>query len=226
MLLNRGSGFWSMIPPVVKNLLIINAAVLFITILGGDYMYKQFALYYVGSDFFKPYQFITHMFMHGGTLHLIFNMYALMIFGSSLERVWGGEKFFFYYLVTGLGAAALHSGVLYLETASLMKQALAGSARAAMEYKVLMRTPTVGASGAVYGVLLGYGMLFPNNILRLIFPPIALKAKWFVLIFGAIELWLGLSQKGSNIAHFAHIGGMLFGLILIQYWKKNNRMYW
>jgi membrane associated rhomboid family serine protease len=101
----------------------------------------------------------------------------------------------------------------------------AGNQYALQNIQTLLATPTVGASGAVYGVLLAYGMLFPNNVLQLIFPPIALKAKWFVLIFGALELWLGISNTGGNIAHFAHLGGMLFGFILIKYWKKNNKMY-
>lgn len=221
----RGGGFFTSLPPVIKNLLIINAVMLLVTFLAEDFMYRTFSLFFFESEFFKPYQFITHMFMHGGVLHLFFNMYSLVIFGVVLEHVWGSQKFFLYYMVTGLGAAALHSLVLWIDYSSQVAAFEAGNQYALENIRVLLSTPTVGASGAVYGVLLAYGMLFPNNVLQLIFPPIALKAKWFVLIFGALELWLGISNTGGNIAHFAHLGGMLFGFILIKYWKKNNRMY-
>ncbi|NCB19055.1 MAG: rhomboid family intramembrane serine protease [Bacteroidia bacterium] len=223
--MNRGSGFWGAMPPVVKNLVILNGIMLLITFLTGDFMYEKFALFYIDSPLFKPYQLVTHMFMHGSFIHLFFNMYSLVIFGIVLEQVWGSQKFFLYYMVTGLGAAALHLLVMYIEAGSYQNAAMAGSAIAAQHLEILRLTPTVGASGAVYGVLLAYGMLFPNNVLQLLFPPIALKAKWFVMIFGAIELWMGLSNSGGNIAHFAHLGGMLFGYLLILYWKKKNRMY-
>lgn len=212
--------------PVVKNLIIINAIMLALTFFTGDFMYEKFSLFAFESDLFKPYQVITHMFMHGGFWHLFFNMYTLWIFGCVLERVWGSQKFFFYYLVTGLGAALLHNGVISLEIHSAMNAYNDGVYGAAQKLAILLNTPTVGASGAVYGILLGYGMLFPNNMLQLIFPPIALKAKWFVLIFGLIELTMGLTNSGGNVAHFAHLGGMLFGYLLIRYWKKNNRMYY
>ncbi len=225
MYVYRGQGFWGSMPPVVKNLVILNSIMLLITFLTGDFMYEKFALFYFESPLFKPYQLVTHMFMHGNFVHLFFNMYSLVIFGIVLEQVWGSKKFFIYYMVTGLGAAALHSLVLWLEVSSLEGAYQAGNMMAATGIENLMRTPTVGASGAVYGVLLAYGMLFPNNVLQLLFPPVALKAKWFVLIFGAIELFLGISNTGSNIAHFAHLGGMLFGYFLIVYWKKKNRMY-
>ncbi len=222
---SRGSGFMSNFPPVIKNLVIINVIMLLITTFTGDFMYEKFSLFYFESPFFKPYQFITHMFMHGNFIHLLFNMYSLVIFGVVLEQVWGSKKFFLYYMVTGLGAAVLHSFVLYLDASAQQTAIEAGSMQAAQNLQMLMMTPTVGASGAVYGVLLAYGMLFPNNVLQLIFPPVALKAKWFVLIFGAIELFLGVSNRGGNIAHFAHLGGMIFGYFLIIYWKKNNKMY-
>lgn len=225
MYINRGSGFWGAMPPVVKNLVILNGIMLLITFLTGDFMYEKFALFYIDSPLFKPYQLVTHIFMHGSFIHLFFNMYSLVIFGIVLEQVWGSQKFFLYYMVTGLGAAALHLLVMYIEAGSYQNAAMAGSAIAAQHLEILRLTPTVGASGAVYGVLLAYGMLFPNNVLQLLFPPIALKAKWFVMIFGAIELWMGLSNSGGNIAHFAHLGGMLFGYLLILYWKKKNRMY-
>ncbi len=225
MYINRGRGFWSNMPPVIKNLVIINSIMLLISMITGNFMYEKFALFYFKSPLFKPYQLVTHMFMHGNFVHLLFNMYALIIFGMVLEQIWGSKKFFIYFMVTGLGAAALHSFVLWLEVSSLEGAYKAGDIMASVGIENLMRTPTVGASGAVYGVLLAYGMLFPNNVLQLLFPPVALKAKWFVIIFGAIELFLGISNTGSNIAHFAHLGGMLFGFFLIRYWKKNNRMY-
>ncbi len=214
-----------MFPPVIKNLLIINSLMLLLTYIAGDFMYEKFSLFYVGSPYFRPYQFVTHMFMHGGFVHLFFNMYALVIFGVVLEQVWGSKKFLFYYMVTGLGAAALHSFVLYLDATSQIAAANAGNFAASEALHKLMVTPTVGASGAVYGVLLAYGMLFPNNVLQLLFPPVALKAKWFVMIFGAIELYLALTNSNGDIAHFAHLGGMIFGFILIKYWQKNKKMY-
>lgn len=221
----RGGGFFTSLPPVIKNLLIINALMLVITYFAEDFMYGTFSLFFFESELFRPFQFVTHMFMHGGIFHLFFNMYSLVIFGVVLEHVWGSQKFFLYYMVTGLGAAALHSLVLWIDYSSQVAAFEAGNQYALQNIQTLLTTPTVGASGAVYGVHLAYGMLFPNNVLQLIFPPIALKAKWFVLIFGALELWLGISNTGGNIAHFAHLGGMLFGFILIKYWKKNNKMY-
>lgn len=214
------------IPPVVKNLIILNVMMFLITLLTGNFMYEKFSLFYFQSPLFKPYQIITHMFMHGGFFHILFNMYTLFIFGSVLENVWGGKKFLLYYLVTGVGAAIIHSLVMYMEASSLAHAMEAGNFLAQEKMFALMRTPTVGASGAIYGLLLAYGMLFPNNVMQLLFPPVALKAKYFVLIFGALELFLGLSDTGSDIAHFAHLGGMIFGYFLIIYWKKNNRMYY
>ena len=222
---NRNSILGSM-PPVVKNLLIINILMYAITALTGNWMYENFALFYFKSPFFKPFQLVTHMFMHGGFTHIFFNMYTLFIFGGVLERVWGSQKFLFYYFVTGIGAALLHLGVMYFQLQGYLADAQAGDLMATANIRALLTTPTVGASGAIYGLLLAYGMLFPNNIMQLIFPPVALKAKWFVLIFGALELLLGLSGRGGNVAHFAHLGGMIFGYFLILYWKKNNRMYY
>ena len=183
-------------------------------------MYQKFALFPFQSPLFKIYQLITHMFMHGGFWHIFFNMYTLMIFGTVLERVWGSNKFLIFYFVTGIGAALCHNAVMDLQIASFInKDNMAMAAQ-------LMRTPTVGASGAIYGVLLGYGMLFPDSVMQLIFPPVALKAKWWVVIFVVIELVTGLTGMGGNIAHFAHLGGMLFGWLLILYWKKKGRLYY
>lgn len=204
---SRFSSVMSNIPPVVKNIIIINVILFLGTLLVKEPMYERLALFPLGSYFFRPYQLVTHMFMHGGFWHIFFNMYTLFFFGCVLERVWGSKKFLLYYFVTGLGAAACHLLVLYLQ----------GNTR---------NIPTVGASGAIYGLLLAYGMLFPNNRLTIIFPiPIVLKAKWFVLIFGCIELLTGFSGISDGVAHFAHLGGMIFGVFLILHWKKKNRMY-
>ena len=213
-------------PPVVKNLIMINVLMYLITVITGNFMYENFALFYFKSPFFKPYQLVTHMFMHGGFTHILFNMYTLFIFGCVLERVWGSQKFLFYYFVTGIGAALLHMGVMYLQLRGYIADYNAGDMFAQSGIQSILVTPTVGASGAIYGLLLAYGMLFPDNIMQLIFPPVALKANWFVIIFGALELLLGLSGRGGDVAHFAHLGGMIFGFFLILYWKKNNRMYY
>lgn len=213
-------------PPVVKNLIIINVIMFIATYIIGDVMYEKFALFFFESPLFKPYQLVTHMFMHGDMWHILFNMYSLFLFGCVLEHIWGGKNFLLFYLVTGIGAALIHSGVMYLEASALESAIENGNVMANIDLTQIYSTPTVGASGAIYGLLLAYGMLFPNNVMQLIFPPVALKAKYFVLIFGALELFLGITNSGGNIAHFAHLGGMIFGYFLIIYWKKNNRMYY
>lgn len=222
---NSRRGFFGNIPDAVKNIIIINVIVWIATALTGDAMYEKFALFYPTSIFFKFWQPITHMFMHGGFWHLFFNMYTLYIFGSVLERQWGTKKFLIFYFITGLGAAALHMGVQAIEAQMWLAQAAEGSHQAQMSLQVLKLTPTVGASGAIYGLLLGYAMLYPDSVLTLIFPPVSLKAKYFVLIFAAIELITGVTGVGGSIAHFAHLGGMLFGWLLMLYWKKNHRLY-
>jgi membrane associated rhomboid family serine protease len=185
------------------------------------------------------------MFMHGGITHIFFNMFALYMFGRVLESVWGGKRFLIYYLVTGLGAAVLHSFVNFIEYQSVVSKLSPDQVAYVKEtgYQIytegknftdpllgklnmILNTPTVGASGAVFGVLLAFGMLFPNTQLMLLFPPIPIKAKYFVIGYGILELYLGFSQPGSNVAHFAHLGGMLFGYFMIKYWNKNsNRFY-
>jgi len=206
---------FSDIPPVVKNLLILNGVMYLITIFVlpnfGIDPYKTLGLFYPTSDYFKPYQILSHMFMHGGFLHLLFNMFALWMFGKILEQVWGPKKFLFYYLATGLGAAFIHMGVMWLQSNYLGQP-------------LYINVPTVGASGAVYGVLLAFGMLFPNTKLMLLFPPIPIKAKWLVLGLAGFALFMGFrNSAGDNIAHFAHLGGMIFGLILILLWKRDTR---
>ncbi|MDE5956037.1 MAG: rhomboid family intramembrane serine protease [Bacteroidales bacterium] len=220
-----GRGFLSNVPAAVRNIILINALVMVMTFLNEDFMIRTFALFYPTSWFFKPWQCITHMFMHGGFWHLFFNMYTLFIFGSVLERVWGAKKFLLFYFVTGIGAALVHTGVEWLQMSHWINEAAEGSAAAAQAIHNLKMTPTVGASGAIYGVLMGYAMLYPDSVLTLIFPPISMKAKWFVLIFGAIELLTGITGTGGGIAHFAHLGGLIFGFLLMVFWKKRHTLY-
>lgn len=224
-------GFLSNIPVATRNLIIINAiAWLFTLVDKSNWMMANFALFYPTSPFFHWWQPVTHMFMHGGFWHLFFNMYTLFIFGCVLERIWGPKKFLIFYFATGLGAAALHIGVEWLETLVYTGQLASGISSAAAALHAINYTPTVGASGAIYGVLVGYAMLFPDSQMTLIFPPITFSAKWFVIIFACIELMTGVFSVtgvtfGSAIAHFAHLGGMLFGWMIVKYWKKKNQMY-
>lgn len=221
---NRG-GILSGIPTAIKHIIIINVLMMLLTLMRENFMYETFALFYPTSPFFHWWQPVTHMFMHGGFWHLFFNMYTLFIFGSVLERVWGTKKFLVFYFVTGLGAALVHTGVEWIQMQSLISKAAEGSSAAMASIHAMKMTPTVGASGAIYGVLMGYAMLYPDSVLTLILPPISLKAKWFVLIFAAIELLTGVTGTGGGIAHFAHLGGLIFGFLLMWYWKKNNTLY-
>ena len=218
-------GFMSNVPTAVKNIIIINVLVMIMTGLRENFMYETFSLFYPTSPFFHWWQPVTHMFMHGGFWHLFFNMYTLFIFGSVLERVWGTRKFLIFYFVTGLGAAAVHTGVEWIQMNHWMAQVAEGSMTAQAQIHALKMTPTVGASGAIYGVLMGYAMLYPDSIMTLVFPPISMKAKWFVLIFAGIELLTGVSGMGGGVAHFAHLGGLIFGFLLIRYWKKRRTLY-
>ena len=218
-------GFMSNVPPAVKNIIIINVLVMVMTSLREGFMFEHFALFYPTSPFFRWWQPVTHLFMHGGFMHIFFNMYAVYIFGSVLERIWGTKKFLIYYFITGLGAALVHTGVEWLQMQYWMTAAAEGSTAALTSIHALKMTPTVGASGAVFGLLMGYAMLYPDSIMTLIFPPISMKAKWFVLIYAAIELLTGITGTGAGIAHFAHLGGLIFGFLLIYYWKKKRTLY-
>ena len=203
---NNGSrgGFMSNVPKAVKHIILINVLMLVLTYLNNPLMSKWFALNPI-SFIWKPWQLVTYMFMHGGFGHLVFNMYTLFIFGSVLENVWGTKKFLTFYFVTGIGAALVNIGVQYLTGSFAL---------------------TVGASGAIYGILMGYAMLYPDSRLTLLFPPVSMKAKWFVLIFAGIELLLGISNNpADNVAHFAHLGGLIFAFLLIMFWKKKHRLY-
>ena len=221
---NRGGGgFLSSIPEATRSIIIINVLVMIMTSLNGDFMYRNFAL--PTSPFIRIWQPVTHLFMHGGFFHLFFNMYTLYFFGRVLEERWGAKKFLVFYFVTGLGAALIHTGVEWLQMQNWMGQVAEGSIIAQNKIHMLKMTPTVGASGAIYGVLMGFAMLYPDAILSLVFPPVSMKAKWFVLIFGGIELLTGITGTGGGIAHFAHLGGLIFGYLLIMYWKKRHTLY-
>jgi len=239
-----GRGFMAL-PPVVKNLILINVLMLIATwtaksVFSVD-LTTILGLYFPKSEQFMPLQIITHMFMHANFWHLFFNMFALYMFGGILENVWGPKRFLIYYMVCGLGAAFVHETVILFQYNKLMNviapdqlQIVLDNGAAVLnegkqyadvtmrDLQMLLNVPTVGASGAIFGVLLAFGVLFPNTQLMLLFPPIPIKAKYFVIGYGAIELYLAVTQPGSNIAHAAHLGGMLFGYILIRYWKKTT----
>jgi membrane associated rhomboid family serine protease len=269
------TGF-NLLPPVVKNLLIINglfylATVSVETAYGID-LVGLLGLHYFQSDLFRPYQFVSYMFLHGSISHVVMNMFALWMFGYLLENVWGSKRFLTYYMVTGIGAALVQTFVHWIDISAVQAAAntyaanptldgfigfvrhhypqyyeaegtlrtfigewsLAknspGFAGQSLEYinqliKLQMDVPTVGASGAVYGILLAFGMMFPNMLVYVyfLFP---IKAKWIVILYGALELFSGISNNvGDNVAHFAHLGGMIFGFFLIIYWKKKTGMY-
>lgn len=210
---------------VVFNLIAINVIAFLFTLLIGESMYELFALHYPANPLFKPLQLVTHMFMHGSLGHLFFNMFALFMFGAVLERVWGPKRFLLFYFITGLGAMVLH-----LAVQAIIVYNFTGSVNPAMA--VLESEPgvlntyfssTVGASGALFGILVGFGMLFPNTELYLMFIPIPIKAKYFITFYVLAEIYMGFSMYGSdNVAHFAHLGGALFGFILIKIWNRKR----
>jgi membrane associated rhomboid family serine protease len=222
-------------PPVVKNLIIINVLVFAaqITMDNQFHITEKIMLYPVMFPQFKPYQVFTHMFAHSPVLlfHIIFNMFGLWMFGKILENVWGSKRFLLFYLACGLGAALLHMLVQYLRyeyIEGLWNAAMAsGDMVAAQGYindLVNELGPALGASGAVMGIFIAFGYLFPNTELLLIFPPIPIKAKWLMVIMVAIDLFGGVARiSGDNVAHFAHLGGALTGFIIVLIWNKTNR---
>ncbi|GAF01586.1 rhomboid family intramembrane serine protease [Saccharicrinis fermentans] len=248
-------GFFSNIPPVVKNLLIINGLIFLatyffikgVTIPGIGFtrvdLNNIFGLYTPGSEQFNFFQYLSYMFMHSSRdfTHVFFNMFAVFMFGRILERTWGPQKFLFYYLATGIGA-----GVLYVLVAFIRAKMLAASLppeivaeiytqghsillegknyvnETAATLNHLINAPMVGASGAVFGLLLAFGMMFPNEQIYL-YMIVPIKAKYFVIGYGGIELFLLMQNNpGDNVAHLAHLGGMLFGFILIRFWRKKQ----
>ena len=219
------------IPDVVKNLLAINILMFFASIVmekQGINLTNILGLHFFKANDFAPYQLFTYMFMHSGFAHLFFNMFALYMFGSVLERVWGPKRFLVYYLVAGIGAGLLQELVQYI---SFVQEGLANYKTVQIPSVGIMPMgeflnlwTTVGASGAIYAILLGFGMLFPNEKM-FVFPlPFAIKAKFFVIGYAVIELLLGISNSSDGIAHFAHLGGMLFGLVMILYWRKKHKI--
>jgi membrane associated rhomboid family serine protease len=267
------------LPPVIKNLLIINillfAATLVLRSRLGIDLVEILGLHYITASNFQPYQFITYMFMHGDFTHIFFNMFAVWMFGSVLENVWGAKRFLIYYIITGLGAALIQYLVFYIEITPVLsrvnevqqnltlesfenlvssdefmrnisyefsfeyeklrnqynslihespERALSVASQFLIEFKnyYLNAHVIIGASGSLFGILLAFGMMFPNTLLYLYFL-VPIKAKWVVIGYGAIELILGFSNNPSdNVAHFAHLGGMLFGFIMIMFWKRKR----
>lgn len=242
MMNNRG-GFFSSIPPVTKNLIIINvilwvAAITLPKSMGID-IYKYLGLHYIAAPDFNAVQMITYMFMHDnqGIGHLFFNMFSLFIFGRIIESVWGGKRFLFYYTATGFGAAIIQQIVWFFtwKNGFMLSNSISGEIVAQGEAAVQMALQngmnidnylnmmlTVGASGAVFGILLAFGMMFPNAPMYIMFVPIPIKAKYIVIGYGIIELFFGMTSFMSGIAHFAHLGGMLFGFLILIYWKKKG----
>jgi membrane associated rhomboid family serine protease len=234
------------IPPVVRNLVIINVLMFLAKFaLEGAFgidLDRVLGLFFFKSTQFQPFQIVTHMFMHGSVMHLAFNMFALWMFGRIIESVWGAKRFFIYYFATGLGAAFLQMLVTYIRFTSMSSKLPQESVDMVINegYQILMNGQnysnpllgklnlltnivTIGASGAVFGVVLAFGMLFPNTKLMLLFPPIPIKAKYAAVLM--LGLGVMLDFRG-NVAHFAHLGGMIFGYILIKYWnKKSNKFY-
>ncbi|MFC2102294.1 rhomboid family intramembrane serine protease [Bacteroidota bacterium] len=264
------AGF-KLLPPVVKNLLIINglfylATLSFESAFGID-LVRFLGLHYIQSEYFQPYQFVTYMFLHANFGHILWNMFALWMFGYLLENVWGSKRFLTYYMITGIGAAVIQMLVNWWNFSSIQHEAMLFANQPTLDAFVLlvkdnfpnyyeyhevirnfiaewtlnpesqayagqsvdyvnqliqlqMNVPTIGASGAVYGILLAFGMMFPNMLVYVyfLFP---IKAKWIVILYGALEVFSGISNNPSdNVAHFAHLGGMIFGFFMIYYWRK------
>lgn len=221
----RPQGF-SILPPVVKNLLIINF-VFYLATIAFDYVWhvdlaQYLGLHYIGASDFRPYQFVTYMFMHGNFAHIFFNMFALWMFGNSIENAWGPKRFLIFYMVCGIGAGLTQELVQYIQLRDLVENyqyvKLNGQSIPVDDY--LNMLTTVGASGAVYGILLAFGMMWPDSRIYIYFA-IPIKAKWFVIIYGLLELFSGFSSV-DNVAHFAHVGGMLWGFLLILYWRHKD----
>jgi membrane associated rhomboid family serine protease len=211
------------VPPVVKNLLIINIVIFLAQMLLPDNIGRTIegygALWFVsdsagGGIMFQlshAWQLVTYMFLHADAMHIFSNMFTLWMFGRILEQDLGGRKFFAFYMISGIGAGLIQLLVNWISFESGTGPALA---------------QTIGASGAVFGILIGFGMMHPNSVIMMLIPPIPMKAKWFVIIYAGLELFLGVRGSGGTIAHFAHLGGMLFGFLLLWYWKRKKLIYY
>lgn len=238
---------FSSLPPVVKNLLIINILIYFAMALVPAIeatFSKWLALYYFTSPFFKAFQLFTYMFLHGGFMHLFFNMFALFMFGRTIEMTMGSQRFLFYYISCGICAALVQMGIfaIYIHnTASLLPPDIYeqfcrdGILTVQNAYNfpssywpelgklnAFVNTPMVGASGAIYGVLLAFGFLFPNMPVYMFFIPVPIKAKWLIIGYFVLELLYGVSGSADGVAHFAHLGGMISGFVLLWYWKRKG----
>jgi membrane associated rhomboid family serine protease len=217
------SNFLQNIPPVTRSLLIVNVLMFVATCINPALMKGLFAMAYPASTAFRWWQPLTHMFMHDGIWHILFNMYTLVMFGMVVERVLGTRMFLILFFVTGFGAVLLHTGVEYLQVRSLLKEYTPVPYSAQQIYDMIPHV--LGASGAVYGVLVAFAMLYPEARMTLIFPPVTLDAKWMVAIFIGIELLTGITGAEMGVAHFAHLGGALFGFLLILYWRKRGELW-
>jgi membrane associated rhomboid family serine protease len=236
---------YSLLPPVVKNLLIINGITFMATVVfqtRGIDLADILGLHYFTAQDFQIWQPVTYMFMHGNFWHLFFNMFALWIFGAALENTWGQKRFLTYYFVCGIGAGLIQLLILGLRINVLEQnlppdtiQMISENGRLILNegrnyigemgaLNLAINSVTVGASGSVFGLLLAFGMLFPNSLIYVYFL-LPIKAKWFVIIYGAMELFYGVTGTNDGIAHFAHLGGMLFGFFLILHWNKGNRFF-
>lgn len=242
--MNFLSDFFKRLPPVTKNIagLCFFVWVLMALIPGIDRALTRYcAMYYFSSPGYQPFQLVTYMFLHGGFTHLFFNMFALLMFGGIIERALGSQRFLLYYMACGIGAGLIQEGVSAIFVSryeamlppmaaqqvieqgwNLFQNGMTFSDPTAATLNALVNTPLVGASGAIYGVLLAFGMLFPNQPVYIWFIPIPVKAKWLVVGYGVLELAYGLGGVADNVAHFAHLGGMLIGLVMILYWKKKG----
>jgi membrane associated rhomboid family serine protease len=219
------------LPPVIKNLIIINVIVFLLQWSlqrsGSSFMENYFALHDVRSYFFKPHQLITYMFLHGGFAHIFWNMLILWMFGSILENYWGPRRFLTFYIVCGVGAAILHLLVLYHELTpawqELNNYPIHEQGPFRFDPSTPINTATLGASGAIFGCMVAFGLLFPNSLIY-IYALIPVKAKWAVLAYVLFELFSGIENTaGDNVAHWAHLGGGLVGLLLVFYWRKTDR---
>lgn len=220
------------IPPVIKNLLIANVLAFIAQKTFGEStsfsIDNIFALHAVQSVYFKPHQLVTYLFLHGGFTHIFFNMFALWMFGSTLENYWGSKRFLIFYMACGIGAGIFHLIVLWREMAPVME---AIQQYPPLEQEQFLNNPgspingaTMGASGAVFGCLAAFGYLFPNTPMIILPIPIPIKAKWLVLLYAGMELYLGIQNSaGDNVAHWAHLGGAVVGILMVMYWKKHDR---
>jgi membrane associated rhomboid family serine protease len=237
------------IPVITKNLLIINVLFFIATLLlqtRGIDLKQMFGMHYPSSQFFEPYQIITHFFMHADFMHIFFNMFGLVIMGSHLERFWGEKRYLIFYLITAIGAAFLYAVIQGFEIYAATGEIFPGMEIINLErigngisYNINPSLPgydsvsriylsnSLGASGAIYGLITAFAVLFPNTEFMLLFPPIPLKAKWLAIGLGVIALYSGFQNNpGDSVAHFAHLGGMLFGFILVRIWQRNKNSFY